>query len=222
MPLIQAILPDGSYLSVLGGGRLAVRVIEAWITVTFADGRVHAQQWRLVTSLLDPAAHPAAELVALYHQRWEIETVYASIKHTILDGRVLRSAHPDDIDQELYALLCVYQALIRITTDAIDTRPGTPVHRASFTIALETARNQVITATTITPDPHAVLVGPIGTAVLANLLPRRRHRAKARTRKLATSKYAKNAGQYPPTSIDYTIDTKIMIMEKGLTPRSKR
>ncbi len=28
---------------------------------------------RLVTTLLDPVAHPALDLIALYHERWEIE-----------------------------------------------------------------------------------------------------------------------------------------------------
>jgi hypothetical protein len=52
-PLILTRLSDGSYLSVLGYGRLKVRIIEAWVTVTWADGTTTRQQWRLVTSLLD-------------------------------------------------------------------------------------------------------------------------------------------------------------------------
>jgi hypothetical protein len=220
-PLIMAELADGSYLSVLGYGKLPVRIVEAWITVTWADGTTHRQQWRLISSLLDHVAYPAAELVTLYHQRWQIETAYASIKCTILDGRVLRSAHPEDIDQEVYALLCVYQAIIRITVDAIDSRPATHPQRASFTIAIQTARDQVITANAITPDTNNILIGAIGTAVLANLLPTRRPRAKARTRKHATSKYARNAGQFPPTAQRYTLHTEVKIMETGLTARSK-
>ena len=89
-------LPDGSYLARLGYGVLPaliqVRVIEAEITITLADGTTRTEQWRLITSLLDPARHPAAELVALYHERWQAETTYYSIKATMLDGRVLRSA----------------------------------------------------------------------------------------------------------------------------------
>ena len=48
-----------------------------------------------------PAGHhparprrPAAELVRLYHQRWEIETAYLELKQTILGGRVLRARTP--------------------------------------------------------------------------------------------------------------------------------
>ncbi|MET9959583.1 transposase [Streptomyces sp. NPDC006326] len=37
---------------------------------------------------------PGAELVRLYHERWEIETVYAELKSTILGGHVLRARTP--------------------------------------------------------------------------------------------------------------------------------
>jgi len=139
-PLILKVLPDGSYLSVLGYGRLKVRIIEAWITVTWADGTTTREQWRLVTSLLDHRRYTAEELVTLYHRRWQAETTYLSIKSTILDGRVLRSQRPADIDQEVYALLTVYQAIIRIAVDAVDTCPAAHPDRVSFTVALPNSR----------------------------------------------------------------------------------
>ena len=37
----------------------------------------------LVTSLVDPERFPAADLVALYHQRWHIETFFRDLKHTL-------------------------------------------------------------------------------------------------------------------------------------------
>jgi hypothetical protein len=125
----------------------------------------------VITSLFDHARYPAADLVELYHQRWEVETTYFSIKSTILDGRVLRSDRPEEIDQEVYALLSVYQAIIRITCDALATRPRLDPDRASFTVALETAADQVVIAGEIIPGPEARLVGAIGLAVPANLLP---------------------------------------------------
>jgi hypothetical protein len=59
-PLILTELSDGSYVSVFGYGKLKVRVIEAWLIITWADGTVSREQWRLVTSLLDHAATPPA------------------------------------------------------------------------------------------------------------------------------------------------------------------
>jgi hypothetical protein len=221
-PLILRTLPDGSYLSVLGYGRLQVRVVEAWLTITYADGTVRTEQWRLVTSLLDHTRYPAAALVELYHQRWQVETTYFSIKCSILHGRVLRSDRAEDIEQEVYALLTVYQSLVRVITDAVATQPGTDPRRASFTTALETARDQLVAATHSAPPPEHLLIGAIGRAVLATLLPTPRHRVKARSRKHTTSKYARNAGTWPATTTTYTITSQIAIMTEGLTPRSKR
>ncbi|MDI1466444.1 transposase, partial [Catellatospora sp. KI3] len=171
------------------------------------DGTTRTEPWRLITSLLDHTRYPATELVDLYHQRWQIETTFLSIKSTVLDGRVLRSHHPADIDQEVWALLTVYQAIIRTTADAITALPDTPHHRASFTVALHTARDQVITAANILPAGPTAMVGAIGRAVQDNLLPARaRQRVKARTVKNPTSKYGPNAGQYPQRTQTYTVN----------------
>lgn len=136
-PAIQRRLPDGSYLARLsapyqagrGYGTLPVRVIEAWVTVTLADGTTRREPWRLVTSLLDAQRYPAHELVDLYHRRWQVETTYFSIKATMLDGCVLCSRSVPGLDQEVYALLTVYQALIRTAGDAAATRPGLAMER---------------------------------------------------------------------------------------------
>jgi hypothetical protein len=222
-PLILTRLPDGSYLSVLGPELLKVRIVEAWITVTSQDGTVRVEQWRLITDLFDHERYPAADLVDLYHERWQVETAYFSIKATILDGRVLRSDRPEDIDQEVWALLSVYQAIIRMTVDAVASRPRLDPDRASFTVALQTAGDQVIAAAGVFPELVIDPVGAIGLAVLANLLPqRRRSRGKARSRKNPTSKYGPNAGKHPHTAQTYTFTARVEIMKEGLTARSRR
>jgi hypothetical protein len=58
-----------------------VRVIEAWITITLADGTTRREPWRLVTSLLDHERHPACELVELYHRRWQVEMCQPHCTH---------------------------------------------------------------------------------------------------------------------------------------------
>ncbi|MFE7526365.1 IS4 family transposase [Kitasatospora sp. NPDC057542] len=230
-PTIQRRLPDGSYLARLaapyraghGYSTLPVRVIEAWITVTLADGTTRREPWRLITSLLDHERHPAGELVELYHRRWQVETTYFSIKATMLDGRVLRSRSVPGLDQEVYALLATYQALIRTAADAVTTRPGLAMERISFTVLLQAAADQVTTATGIHaagPDP---LLGPIGRMVLDNLLPTaRRQRVKARSRKNPTSKYGPNAGKHPQTTQTYALSVEIHVMEDGLASRRRR
>lgn len=178
--------PDGSYLSTLGAVR--VRVIDAEIAITTDTGR-RIGVYRLVTTLLDHHRHPATELVALYHQRWEIETAYLELKSTILGGRVLRARTPQGIAQEIYALLIAYQLLRTTMADATDSRPGTPADRASFTVALQTARDQIVLAAGVVASTVITLVGTIGTHVLANLMPDRRLRTRPRVVKRAISKH---------------------------------
>jgi hypothetical protein len=177
---------DGSWLSRIG--TLSVRVLEARISITTTAG-TRTGDYRLLTTLLDPHHHPAAELVRLYHERWEVETAYLELKSSILAGRVLRSRTPEGIDQEIHALLITYQILRTAMVDATDSQPGLDPDRASFTTALNTARDQLIHAAGVIADTAIDLVGVIGAHVLANLLPERRVRTKTRMIKRSNSKY---------------------------------
>jgi Insertion element 4 transposase N-terminal/Transposase DDE domain len=186
-PAVDEVLPDGSCLSRVDG--LRVRIIEAGLDVHGADGTRLGDSYRLITTLLDWRRYPAGELVGLYHERWEIEVAYLALRHTLLGGYVLRSRDRAGAEQELWALLTVYQALRMAMTAATGSVPGTDPDRASFTAALESAREQVITARGVedpaTPDD----AGRIGRAVLDGLLPARRARYSARKVKCSTSRY---------------------------------
>jgi hypothetical protein len=185
LPVLRR-LHDGSYLSTFGA--TTVRVIDAEIRIDTKAGTVTGT-YRLITTLLDPRRYPALELVTLYHERWEAETTYLELKSSILGGRVLRARTPTGVDQEVYALLVTYQILRTAMADATTTKPGTDPDRASFTIALNAARDLVIQATGVIADTTIDLVGRIGRLVLANLMPDRRTRTNPRTVKRAMSKY---------------------------------
>ena len=139
--------------------------------------------------LLDHRAYPAAELIRLYHERWEIETAYLELKSTILGGRVLRARTPDGIDQEIYALLIVYQLCAPPWSTPPTAMPGVDPDRASFTTASQTARDQLVHAAGIIAGTVIDLIGAIGTHVLANLLPARQLRLNTRMIKRSNSKY---------------------------------
>ena len=62
--------------------------------------------------------YPAGELVRIYYERWEIEVGCLALRHTLLGGYVLRSRDRAGAEQELWALLAVYQALRMATTSA--------------------------------------------------------------------------------------------------------
>ena len=93
-------LDDGSFLSRLYPSSdhrqrdrdgLTVRVIEYRMPGVPGGDRIY----RLVTTLLDDRAAPAAELAALYHERWEDETVLAEVKVTMPGGRPILRSRPD-------------------------------------------------------------------------------------------------------------------------------
>jgi hypothetical protein len=88
----------------------------------------------LVTSLLDATAYPAEELVALYHQRWRIETIYREWKHT-LNIQNLRSHTPVGARKEMFSHL-LFSNLVRwVMTEACQETNLLPVH-LSFTRAI--------------------------------------------------------------------------------------
>ena len=74
----EAALADGSYLTTIypsdkdrrhHRGGVRVRVVEYRL-----EGVAEAEPlYRLLTTILDPVQAPAADLAALYHERWEIE-----------------------------------------------------------------------------------------------------------------------------------------------------
>ncbi|MFE2025487.1 transposase [Streptomyces hygroscopicus] len=231
LPVIQP-LPDGSHLSQIldrrSGDHLAawqrrkrstsppaltamtVRVIRYQVTVTTADGRQHTSMVRLITTLLDPARHPAAELAEIYHQRWEIETAYYGLKVTLRGpDRVLRSHTVPGVEQEIYALLTVFQ-LTRTAIHDTAHSAGLDPDRLSFTIALRTTHHTVINAAVPAPTT------PATTALAVLLHPRnltdrrRRSRVSPRCVKRTLSPYAYNktagsVGRKAPATITITL-----------------
>jgi hypothetical protein len=203
LPVLER-FPDGSYLSRLGA--VVVRVIDCEITVSTSQGN-RTGAYRLVATLADPRTHPATELIKLYHERWEVETSYLEIKSTILGGRVLRARTPAGVAQEVFALLVTYQVLRLAMADATATHADPD--RASFTIALNTARDLLIQAAGIISGTTIDLVGTIGRRILARLMPDRRIRTRPRVVKRAISRY--NAkGIVDRTSYKATISIDIL------------
>ncbi|MFC3496058.1 IS4 family transposase, partial [Glycomyces rhizosphaerae] len=147
-PKTLARLADGSVL--VQRGRVRLRLIAATITIATSEG-TRTGHYRLETSLLDPDRYPAGAIVALYHQRWEIETAYCELKSGLLRRRVLRAGDPAGLDQEIWALLVLYQAVRIAIADALISTGHTGV-QASFSIAVEAARDQITRAENIIDD----------------------------------------------------------------------
>jgi hypothetical protein len=56
------------------------------LAVYGADGSQAGGRNRLITTLTGWQRCPAAELIRLYHERWEIEVAYLALRHTLLGG----------------------------------------------------------------------------------------------------------------------------------------
>ncbi|MEW1982587.1 IS4 family transposase [Citricoccus sp. NPDC079358] len=200
-------LPDGSFLSNAAG--VPVRVIDAEVMIT-TEASARTGRYRLVTTLLDPAEAGAKQLIQLYHHRWEIETAYCELKSTILGGRVLRSRYPAGVEQEVWALLTAYQVLRTAMADALLDRPDIDPDRASFTTALRTARDQIIRAAGTIAATTIDLVGTIGAAIRADLMPARRVRTRPRVVKRAISKYRAKGRDIDRRTYPATLTTRIL------------
>jgi hypothetical protein len=145
-------LADGSYLACIypsptarrrREGGILVRVVEYTLDDPARPGR--GGRFRLITSLLDPARHPAATLAAEYHQRWEAEGAADEVKVHQADRRPaphIRSRRPREVVQEAYGLLLAHLA-IRLTMHQAAARAGVDPDRLSFTGALRVLRRAV-------------------------------------------------------------------------------
>ena len=70
------------------------------------------RRYRLITTISDPDEAPAAELAALYAERWEFGTALDEIKtHQRGPRAVLRSKSPGGVRQEAYGYLCTHYAI---------------------------------------------------------------------------------------------------------------
>jgi hypothetical protein len=209
-PPVLQLLADSSYLSVIG--RVPVRIIEARVSVTCTDGSTFEGSYRLATTLLDAHHYPAGRLVHLYHERWEHESAYYALRHTILNGRVLRSHDPAGVEQEMWALLTLYQLLRRVMIEAAESRPGTDPDRCNFTIALQTARELLVCAQGVFEQR----IGEIGRRVLSALSPARRTRVSTRKVKSPISRYAERKLDGRPDNSKVVTSTTITLLPPPL------
>jgi hypothetical protein len=161
-PLVLQHLPDGTCLD-----NLHLRIIEADIAMTGADGtRIACSCW-LITTLTGHRAFPMPSSGSAASGGDRVGLPRAAAHPA--GGQVLRSGDRPGVEQELWAVLTVCQLLRMAMVTAVKTRPGTDLDRASFTSAPEAARDQLTSAHGICPDGPdgpADLPGIIGRAVL--------------------------------------------------------
>jgi hypothetical protein len=139
-------LADGTYLSELRGTGRTERVTVRVIEYSVADDDGVSEVFCLITTLLDPETAPALELARNYAERRSVEVLFKLVKVDLrTSGGVLRSGKPEGVRQELWALLCVYQALRTLITRAA-VIAGIDPARISFPLVLDAVKSSVRTA----------------------------------------------------------------------------
>jgi Transposase DDE domain/Insertion element 4 transposase N-terminal len=166
-------------------------------------GRTKTAAIRVLTTLLDPDAFPAAEIAALYAARWQVETAFLHLKKTVRGaGRVLRGRSAALARQEAWALLLVHNMIAALAAEAAVTA-GAGLAAVSFTAVLSLAREHVAADTccrhcgqrpTSGGDPRARLTS----AIAAQPLNRQ-------DRKRTSGRTTAERGKWPTEEADYDL-----------------
>lgn len=169
LPVLK-VLPDGTHLSRIADPAasrrlrrrknktdprdipgIPVRVIE--YSVTSEDDTEVSETFCLISDLLDPTLLPAQAAAGAYAERWQLETCFDELETSIRGGAtvVLRSRCPDMIRQEIYAMLCLYQAIRTLICHAAHTA-GLDPDRISFTHARNSVQARVSDSAGFSPS----------------------------------------------------------------------
>ena len=182
---VRQILADGSALVAVAvphrpTGFVLVRQIVgrvrrpggAWVTV------------RLWTSLLDGSTYPAAELLALYARRWDIEVFTKELKIDLHGGTTVLQSHTlVSAAQEILALVLAMAMLSQVRLAAATTGAVAPL-RISFGQTLALVRSLwwmvAVGEGILAADQVRALVARTLEQIAAQCLPPRRERTCAR------------------------------------------
>lgn len=151
----------------------------------------------LLTSLLDPKAYPAKEVIALYHERWELETSYDELKtHMLEREETLRSQRAEGVAQELWGILIAYNLVRKEMLHVAKENNLTPT-RISFRHCLQAIRLFcTVEAWNAAPGNLAKRLSEFHQMLTLFILPKRRsERAYKRHVKIKQSPYPKNPGK---------------------------
>ena len=149
----------------------------------------------LLTSLLDPVAYPATEIIELYHERWELELGYDELKTNVLEREeTIRSKTPDAVRQELWGMAIAYN-LVRREMDLLAREVELPPRRISFIMSLRLIRDLFYWAAIASPGALPKRIRKMRLDMRRLILPpRRSDRRYPRHVKIKMSGYKRNHG----------------------------
>ena len=214
---VRQILADGSALVAVAvphrpTGFVLVRQIVgrvrrpggAWVTV------------RLWTSLLDGSTYPAAELLALYARRWDIEVFTKELKIDLHGGTTVLQSHTlVSAAQEILALLLAMAMLSQVRLAAATTGAVAPL-RISFGQTLALVRSLwwmvALGEGILAPDQVRALVARTLEQIAVQCLPPRRARTCKRALRRPVQKWPRltaTSYQNGPTQLEVILSKPI-------------
>jgi hypothetical protein len=142
----------------------------------------------LVTTLLDPVAYPAHQLIRLYARRWHLELALRHLK-TTMGMELLRCQSPDMAEKEWLAYLVAYNMIRCLMAQAV-AQAGVEMDRLSFKGTVDAVRQ-------FTPAIHKArskaqrrLIGDeLLRTLVRDLVPLRPHRQEPRAVKRRPKAY---------------------------------
>jgi len=151
--------------------------------------RAGSKPQTLLTSLPDPVAYPAAEIVELYHERWELELAFGEIKTQTLEREeTLRSRSPERIRQEVFGLAIAYN-LVRWHMARIAQQLDLPPVRISYRYSLLLLRGFWLSVWFASPGVVPRRLQQLEEQSALLVLPPRRSRRYPRAVKIKMSSY---------------------------------
>ena len=194
----------------------AARLVTFTITATARSGRAKTTRMRILTTLVDHEAFPAAEIAVLYAERWQIEIAFLHLKKTVRGPRrPLRGQSPDLARQEAWALLLIHN--ITATAAARAAGPaGIDPGLIPFTAVLGLVRSHVAAEAPCRHCGHrpASPLASLNAAILA--LPRHRQGRQRTSGRTAAERRTRRTEE-----VTYTIEvTESNLPEWDASPKT--
>jgi hypothetical protein len=164
---------------------------ERWSIRAIRYRRRGFREQTLLTSLLDPARYPREEIVALYHERWELELGFDEVKTELLERQeAIRSKTAAGVEQELWGVALAYN-LVRLEMERAAEIADVPPVRMSFVACFRAIKFQLLLFAAISPGKMTKVLERFHQDLAAScvLPPRRSERLYPRAVKIKMSNY---------------------------------
>ena len=174
------------------------QALPATLTLRAVKGSLYQKGFRVrqvtvLTTLLDPEAYPAAEILHAYWRRWRLEMCLDDLK-TTLALESLRSRSPEMAQKELWTRLIAHNLVRCVMAQAAAEHP-VPLERISFKGSLDSVRHfSLAMAQAKSNKKRGQLWTELLRTLAADLVPERLGRREPRAVKRKKNRYPRLVG----------------------------